>query len=310
MTIPPASSSTISSLPAVTTPAPTDLFWVDQVNPQSPTGYTSRKETSNQLLTGGGIFIPVTSITGLGTGVAAALAAALNAVGGLVGFSSLGTGVFTALGINVGSAGSVVLNGGALGTPSSGTLTNTTGLPIAGVTGWGTGVATALGNNTNSASGLVVENSSGYLVSTPMVGVINGSTPPAGTVGELITSDIPIGSAVSATTATPLNVGSVSLTAGNWDCWGVVVTNPNVSTTTTQLGAWISTVSAAIPSPLENGGSFGLVNGSFLGVKSALSAGKININVTTTTTVYLSAQVTFSGSTLSCFGFIGCRRVS
>lgn len=44
-----------------------------------------------------------------------------------------GTGVFTALGINVGSAGAFVVNGGALGTPSSGILTNATGLPEGGL---------------------------------------------------------------------------------------------------------------------------------------------------------------------------------
>ncbi|HEX2881071.1 MAG TPA: hypothetical protein VHO25_16180 [Polyangiaceae bacterium] len=45
-----------------------------------------------------------------------------------------GTGVTTALAVNVGSAGAVVVNGGALGTPSGGTLTSCTGLPPAGVT--------------------------------------------------------------------------------------------------------------------------------------------------------------------------------
>ncbi len=46
-----------------------------------------------------------------------------------------GTGVQTALGINVGTAGAVVVNGGALGTPSSGTGTNLTGIPTTGLTG-------------------------------------------------------------------------------------------------------------------------------------------------------------------------------
>lgn len=66
------------------------------------------------------------------------------------GVSGLGSNVATALGVNVGTAGAFVVNGGALGTPSSGTLTNATGLPIvAGTTGTltvargGTGSTTA-----------------------------------------------------------------------------------------------------------------------------------------------------------------------
>lgn len=48
--------------------------------------------------------------------------------------SGLGTGIATALAVNTESAGAPVLFNGALGTPSSGTLTNATGLPISGLT--------------------------------------------------------------------------------------------------------------------------------------------------------------------------------
>ena len=47
--------------------------------------------------------------------------------------AGLGTGVETALGLNVGDAGAVVVNGGALGTPSSGSAANLTGMPTAGL---------------------------------------------------------------------------------------------------------------------------------------------------------------------------------
>ena len=72
----------------------------------------------------------------------AALAASSLVIGGGAGAApstiTTGTGVTTALGVNVGTAGAFVVNGGALGIPSSGTLTNCTGLPVGGISATGT----------------------------------------------------------------------------------------------------------------------------------------------------------------------------
>lgn len=73
------------------------------------------------------------------------------AVGSITG---LGTGVATALAVNVGSSGAFVVNGGALGTPSSGTLTNATGYLWANLTGTGTPIlASAVTIGTGATAG-------------------------------------------------------------------------------------------------------------------------------------------------------------
>ena len=69
----------------------------------------------------------------------ALLAANALMIGGGAGVApstvTTGTGVVTALGVNTGTAGAFVVNGGVLGTPSSGTVTNLTGTASINING-------------------------------------------------------------------------------------------------------------------------------------------------------------------------------
>lgn len=101
-----------------------------------------------------------TGVSGLGTGVATWLAtpSSANLISSLTDETGTGAAVF---------ANSPTLVTPALGTPSSATLTNATGLPIStGVSGLGTGVSTFLAtpSSANLASAVTGETGSGALV--------------------------------------------------------------------------------------------------------------------------------------------------
>ena len=135
---------------------------------------------------------------GLTTAISAATCApAVSSVTGL------GTGVATALATNVGTAGSPVINGGALGTPSSGTLTNATGLPTTALTGTlqAAQEPAHTGDVTNTASSL-----------TLTLATVNSNVGSFGSATQCVsftTNGKGLITAASATTCTPA-IGSIT----------------------------------------------------------------------------------------------------
>jgi hypothetical protein len=143
------------------------------------------------------------------------------------GVSGLGTGVATALAVNVGSAGAPVVNGGALGTPASGTLTNATGLPIdGGTTGTlpvlrgGTGVTTSTGSGSN-----VLSNSPTLV--TPALG-----TPSSGNLANCTFPTLNQNTTGNAATATAPASGGSFITSSNIGSQSVNFANSASSATT------------------------------------------------------------------------------
>jgi hypothetical protein len=153
------------------------------------------------------------------TGWASSAALASNAlvVGGGAGVSpstiTTGTGVTTALGVNTGTAGAFVVNGGALGTPSSGTLTNCTFPTLnqntTGTAANVTGTVAIANGGTGQTTATAAFNALSPITTTGDLIIGNGSNSATrlaiGTNAQVLTSN-----GTTATWATPSGGGSAA----------------------------------------------------------------------------------------------------
>lgn len=224
--------------------------------------------------------------------------------------AGLGTGVETALGVNVGSAGALVVNGGALGTPSSGTLTNCTGLPAAGVVGTaavlGANTFTALQTHTIASANTGVIASTGYSLTGSNATSMIDLAGTWNTSGNPVALKIAMTNTASGSTSKFLSFlagasGSTEVfavdKAGNMTLAGPVITGSpgyidlNFSTKSVRF-------SSASSSVLPNGGalSLGLDQNNLWTDVVATQHTQIGANAQKTTLLHLSEVTTIAAS--------------
>jgi hypothetical protein len=147
-----------------------------------------------------------------------------------------------------------------------------------------------------SATSLTLSSTSG------VIGTTTNNNAAAGSVGEFISSVIPLASAVSLTTTIAANVTSISLTAGDWNVWGNVSIVFSVGGTDAEM--WISETSATVP---DQSLFTGLA--ATIGIGAAFSVPQLRFSLGSTTTIYLSSISTFASGTAVACGGIYARRI-
>jgi hypothetical protein len=185
----------------------------------------------------------------------------------------------------------VVVNGGALGTPSSGVGTNLTAL-----------------NATQLTSGTIpAARTNGH-----QNGTATNDSAAAGEIGEYVESDIASGSAIAAgATTVGKNLTSISLTAGDWDVSASIVWVPAA---TTVLSAWSGSLSTTTGTADITKGRFAIttLQTGITGAGNAAESTTIppaRFSLSGTTTIFIVGTATYTTSTLSMYGIIHARRV-
>jgi hypothetical protein len=213
--------------------------------------------------TGSATVAPIITYDAKGRLTVVSSATITPAVGSITG---LGTGVGTALGVNVGTAGAFVTNGGALGTPSSGTLTNATGLPT-------TGLAGTLQAAQEPAHTGDVTNSAGSLALTIAANAVTNAK-----AAQMATNTVKVNATSGTANATDQAVGACS-TAASALIW----------TTNTGFGCNTAITASAVPASGLTGATLasGVTASSLTSFGASPSFTTPNINVASGTSLAL-----------------------
>jgi hypothetical protein len=138
------------------------------------------------------------------------------------------------------------------------------------------------------------------------IGVTDGSNAAAGQIGEYLEATI---NAAPIADNTQVDLGSLSLTAGDWQVSGTARI-PSATLGLTIMQVWVSTVSATPVDPYRTQISIAGGTTAVFGTGLRLVTMPRRMSLTATTTVYLGAYVKNAGAGSSTIeGFMSARRV-
>ncbi len=190
---------------------------------------------------------------------------------------------------------------------SAGLLTDGSGIPgFVAYTGTGAPVLANTPTLITPILGVASATSLNFGSSTAgIIGTTTNNSANTGSVGEFVSSNIPVASSVGMSLNTATNLTSISLTAGDWSVGGNVRITGTAQAVTRTI-CWISTTSATLPN-LSNSTEFDGNVATFLTGGGTVPITRISISGTTT--VYISGQTTFGSGTASMSGNIWARRL-
>jgi len=138
-------------------------------------------------------------------------------------------------------------------------------------------------------------------------GVTDGSDAQPGQIGEYIFDNRTTANMLGIASGVPIDLASISLTAGDWDVQGAVYFQGSSSSGSDDLRAWVNTVSATQPS--GDMGGLAIISTSSGGLVNMLAVPPIRASGTATTVVYLGCNATYGSGTMQAKGVVRARRM-
>lgn len=171
--------------------------------------------------------------------------------------------------------------------------------------------STAGSSYINASSGCIItgvvrgEDLNSFIVAGQLLGTSSNDSASSGNVGEYVTNQKARASAAALTSSGITVISSISLTAGDWDVWGIMGYN-GTSSNASIVASW-GTSSTALAG-LDSNAEAALGNINVSTIDNVLNVPMSRVSLAATTTYYMNAYAAFGVGTVSAFGTLLARR--